>query len=235
MFKRARYQFGYLRRKPRKCGPDVWAWERNSRSPDGRRKRDAVIIGTVEQYPTEAQAWRAVESFRVVVNSSKPDEEISFGTLIARYMREKLPNRYSTASKYRSWLVHHVKPKWGDTAIKKVKPLLVEEWLASLKLAPKSKGHIRSMMHILFNWAMKWEFIDIDRMNPISLVRVEGSSKRLRQPRNLTVKEFRLLLNHLGEPVRTMCIVAACLGLRASEIAALQWGEFYWKKLQVYI
>jgi integrase len=235
MFKRARYQFGYLRRKPRSCGPDVWTWERNSRSPDGRRKRDAVIIGTIEQYPTQAQAWRAVESFRVTVNSSRPNGEISFGVLVDRYIREKLPNRYSTSSKYRSWLVHHIKPKWGDTPIVKVKPLLVEEWLASLNLAPKSKGHIRSMMHILFNWAMKWEFIDIDRMNPISLVRVEGSSKRLRQPKNLTVKEFRLLLNHLGEPVRTMCIVAACLGLRASELAALQWGDFDWQNLQVHI
>jgi len=235
MFKRARYQFGYLRRKPRRCGPDVWAWERNSRSPDGRRKRDAVIIGSVEQYPTKAQAWRAVESFRVTVNSSKPNGDISFGALIDRYVREKLPSRYSTASKYRSWLVHHIKPKWGNTPIIKVKPLLVEEWLASLILAPKSRGHIRSMMHILFNWAMKWEFIDIDRMNPISLVRVEGSSKRLRQPKILTVKEFRLLLNHLGEPVRTMCIVAACLGLRASELAALQWGDFDWQNLQVHI
>lgn len=99
--------------------------------------------------------------------------------------------------------------------------MLVEEWLTSLALAPKSKGHVRSIMHILFNWAMKWEYIDIDRMNPISLVRVEGSSK-LRQPRILSVREFRLLLDHLQEPIRTMCIVAACLGLRASELVGLQ-------------
>jgi hypothetical protein len=37
-----------------------------------------------------------------------------------------------------------------------VKPLLVEEWLSGLDRAPKSKGHLRSIMHILFNWAMKW-------------------------------------------------------------------------------
>ena len=60
----------------------------------------------------------------------------------------------------------------------------------------------------------------------MKLVRVEGSSKRLRQPRTLTVKEFRLLLERLEEPIRTMCIVAACLGLRASEVAGLQWGDF---------
>jgi len=30
MFQRARYQFGYLRRKPRKRKPNVWVWERNA-------------------------------------------------------------------------------------------------------------------------------------------------------------------------------------------------------------
>src|SRR5260370_28406995 len=226
MFKRARYQFGYLRRKPRKRKPDVWVWERTTTGADGRRKRETVIVGNIEQFPTEAQAWRAAESFRIAVNAEKQNENVLFGALVDRYVREKLPKRHSTASKYRSWITHHVKPKWGGIPIRKVKPLPVEEWLMSLDLAPKSKGHVRSSMHILFNWAMKWEFIDIDRMKPMSLVRVEGSSKRLRQPRILSVKEFRVLLDELQEPTRTMCIVAACLGLRANEVAGLQRGDF---------
>ncbi len=90
-------------------------------------------------------------------------------------------------------------------------------------------------MHILFHWAMKWELIDLDKMNPMKLVHVEGSCKRLRQPRALTVKEFRLLLERLEEPIRTMCIVAACLGLRGSELAGLQWGDFDWGGRQVHI
>jgi integrase len=161
--------------------------------------------------------------------------DVLFGALIDRYVREKLPKRHCTASKYCSWITHHVKPKWENVSIRKIKPLLVEEWLMSLALAPKSKGHVRSIMHILFNWAMKWEYIDIDRMNPISLVRVEGSSKRLRQPRILSVKEFRSLLEYLSEPIRTMCIVSACLGLRARELVGLQWGDFDWKSREVHI
>lgn len=233
MFKGARYQFGYLRRKPRKRKSDVWVWERNAAAPDGRRKREAVIVGTLDEYPTEAQAWRA--AFRIAVNSGKQDEEILFGALADRYMRERLPRRHSSASRYRSWITHHVKPKWGGVPIREVKPLLVEEWLMSLDLAPKSKGHVRSIMHILFNWAMKWEFVDIERMNPMSLVRIEGSSKRLRQPRILSVKEFGRLLDALQEPIKTMCIVAACLGLRASELVGLQWGDFDWKALEVHV
>jgi integrase len=235
MFKRARYQFGHLRRKTRKRGPDVWVWERSCPGPGRQRKREAVIIGNVAEYPTEAMAWRAAESFRLAANDQRRSVDILFGTLVDRYVREKLPKRHSTASKYRSWITHHIKPKWEDVTIKKVKPLLVEEWLAHLALAPKSKGHVRSIMHILFTWAMKWEYIDIERMNPMSLVRVEGSSKRLRQPRILSVGEFRLLLEYLEEPIRTMCCVAACLGLRASELVGLQWNDFDWENLEVHI
>lgn len=235
MFERTRYQFGYLRRKLRKRGPDVWVWEYSSKGPDGRRKRESVIVGDVEQHPTQAAAWRATEGFRLAINTPKPIQNISFGALVDRYMQEKLPRRHSTASKYRSWLIHHIKPKWATIPISKVKPLLVEEWLAGLDLAPKSKGHLRSIMHILFNWAMKWELIDLDKMNPMKLVRVEGSSKRLREPRILSVQEFRRLLEELEEPIRTMCIIAACLGLRASELVGLQWGDFDWENLQVHV
>ncbi len=235
MFQRTRYQFGWLRRKPRRRGPDVWVWVHRSKRLDGKSKENAVIVGNVAQYPTEAEAWRATEGLRLTINAPQRTEGFTFNAVIDRYLREKLPKRHSSASKYRSWLTHHIQPKWGSVPIRNVKPLLVEEWLSGLDLAPKSKGHIRSIMHILFNWAMKWELIDLDRMNPMKLVRVEGSSKRLRQPRTLTVKEFRLLLERLEEPIRTMCIVAACLGLRASELAGLQWGDFDWGNRQVHI
>jgi integrase len=148
-------------------------------------------------------------------------------------MLEKLPRRYSTASKYRSWIVHHIKPRWGDYPIVRVKPP-VEEWIEQLELAPMSKGHVRTMMHILFRWAMKWELIEV-QINPMSLVHVEGSSKRMRDPVTLTVEQFHKVLEFVKEPFRIMCIVAICLGLRASELVGLQWNDFDWENLNVAI
>jgi len=55
-----------------------------------------MIVRTVERYATEGQAWRAVESFRLTVNSQAPNENILFGALVDRYVREKLPKRHST-------------------------------------------------------------------------------------------------------------------------------------------
>ena len=102
-----------------------------------------------------------------------------------------------------------------------------EEWIEQLDLAPMSKGHVRTMMHILFRWAMKWALIEV-QINPMSLVHVECSSKRMREPITLTVEQFHKVLEFVKEPFRIMCIVAICLGLRASELVGLQWNDFDW-------
>ena len=116
--------------------------------------------------------------------------------------------------------------------MEQIKPLLVEDWLKKLDLAPKSKSHLKNLMRVLFNAAMRWELIPYQH-NPMSLVRVKDSSKRQRQPKALSVEEFRKLLEHVPEPFRTMCIVAMCLGLRVSEILGLKWKDIDWEGLRL--
>ena len=101
--------------------------------------------------------------------------------------------------------------------------MAVEDWLKNLALAPKTKSHVRSLMHTIFQCAERWELID---KNPIKLVRVKGGTKRLKTPRVLAPEQFHSLLPLIREPYRTMVLVAGCLGLRASEIVALQWRDF---------
>ncbi len=234
MFKRTRYQFGWIRRKPRKRGPEVWVWTFRSKSPNGGRKENSVIVGTVLKYPSKSEAWKATESLRLSMNSPHLDEEIIFGAIIDRYIREAIPRRKVTQSRYQSWINNYIRPHWKNVLLAKMKPLVVEQWIESLSLAPKSKGHIRSMMHILFNWAMRWELIPF-QINPMNLVRIKGSSKREREPRILTIEEFRRFIDHVVEPCKTMCIVTACLGLRVSETLGLKWSDFDWNDLRVRI
>jgi integrase len=89
-------------------------------------------------------------------------------------------------------------------------------------------------MHVLFNWAMRWELIPF-QINPMNLVHIKGSSKREREPRTLTTEEFRRFIEHAPEPCLTMCVVTACLGLRVSEMLGLKWGDFDWNDLRVRI
>jgi integrase len=191
------------------------------------------MIGTVEQYPTEAQAWQATEVLRLSINAANPsDGSVSFGAVVDRFLAEELPERTSTARTYRSRLQNHIKPKWGDCPIAEIEPLAVEQWLKGLPLASKTRRHIQNLMHILFDCAMRWKLIKLQK-NPIDLVRVKDGSKRTRRPSTLTVEEFRRVIQLFREPYRTMCIVAGCLGLRISEVLGLQWSDFDWTKQQV--
>jgi integrase len=154
--------------------------------------------------------------------------------IAARYESERLPSRFSTRRMYRSWLRNHIVPFCGGREIADLQPREVELWLRNLKLAPKSKAHIRAMLRILVDFAMWCGVMEVAR-NPIELVVVKGASKRTRKPRSLTTKEFQKLASELEEPFRTMAQVAVCFGLRASELLALRWSDVDWPDSKLHI
>jgi integrase len=235
MFKRTRYQFGSVERKARRKGPDVWALRYREHLLDGTNCHKSLIVGTVEQHATESQARRAAQALLLRINVDNPNAGVvTFGAVIERYLAEELPERHSTARSYRSWLANHIKPKWGEYPLQQIKPLAVEQWLKGLDLAPKSKGHLKNQMRIVFNCAMRWELLPY-QANPMGFVRVKDVSKRVRQSVVLTIDQFRQVLEHIPEPYRTMCVVAGCLGLRISEVLGLQWRDFNWETRQVQI
>src|SRR5260370_28491303 len=63
----------------------------------------------------------------------------------------------------------------------------------------------------------------------------KGATKRTREPRSLTVDEFRKFIQHLEEPFRTMALLCVCFGLRISECLALKWCDVDWlnRKLRI--
>lgn len=234
-FTRQRFQFGCIERKQRKKGADVWVLRYREYLPDGSAKQRSSMVGTVEQYTTKAQARKRTQTLLLSINSESPNNQtVTFGALVDRYLAEELPERHSTARGYQSWLKNHISPKWGEYPVGQIKPLLVERWLKGLDLAPKSKRHLKNLMRILFNCAMRWELVPYQN-NPMSLVRVKDSSKRVRVPVVLSIEQFHQVLLHIPEPYRTMCVVAGCLGLRISEVLGLQWRDFDWGKHQVQI
>jgi hypothetical protein len=111
MFRRARHQFGHLRRKPRKRGSDVWVWERNFSGPDRRRKRESLIVGNLQQYPTEAQAWRAAESFRIAVNSEEHASAKAHSESTSARERSSAFGRWRPPLQIASHQVFYVQPR----------------------------------------------------------------------------------------------------------------------------
>jgi integrase len=189
--------------------------------PTRRSKR----IGTKQEFPTKAAAWKEVD--RLEIQQPKAQDGDTVRSVITRYEAERMPSRHSTARVYRAFLNNHIIAKWGAVRIQDVQPRSVELWLRELPLSPKSKTHVRSLMHGLVEFAMWAGLLDISR-NPMSLVQNKGAMRKVRKARSLTAEQFHALLTELHEPFATMALLGVCLGLRISEVLALRWSDVDW-------
>src|SRR4051812_49207085 len=131
---RTRYQYGNLQLETRKKGPDVWVYRWREYGPTGTPKRRGENIGTLEQYPSKAEALRACGYLRLTVNSDNLNSrDVTFGTLLERYVAEEMPERHSTNLAYRSYIETHIRPKWADWPLQKFAKqgaaFSIEQWL----------------------------------------------------------------------------------------------------------
>ena len=219
MKRAARFQTGSVVFDKRRKTWNFLQWQ------DGKRR--SRLIGTLQQFPTKGAAQRAAQGLRPLETQTinlKGADQSTVKALAMRYQQERLPARRSTARVYLSWLNKHVLPEWGEKRIQDVQPLAAEKWLNGLVLSPKSKVHVRNMLHLLVDFAMLTGDMAIAR-NPIELVTIKGASKRMRKPRNLTVEEFRRLHAELKQPFNIIAMLCVCFGLRISECLAFKWGD----------
>jgi integrase len=188
-------------------------------------KRRSKALG---RFSTKRAAWDASKPLRdQQASGAAKSESVTVSDLITHYRAEKMPTRDDTRRSYELWLRNHISPRWGAGVLSDVQARPVEMWLTSLALSPKSKSHIRGLLHTLWDFAMWRGDVPVQR-NPIELVTVKGASKRTRKPRSLTVTEFQQLTTQLHEPFRTIALLCVCFGLRISEALALKWSDIDW-------
>ncbi len=235
--KRMRYQEGSIRLYERKKGDQAWEYRWYETQLDGTRRRRSCFIGTLQEYPTEAAAKRAVSALRANINSETPRgqlEAVSFGTLMQHYRERELCEEagktFKTISVNEGYLERWVRPRWSSYRLKDIKSVGVEQWLRSLPLANGSKAKIRNLMHAIFNHAIRWEWHD---RNPISMVR--QSAKREKIPVVLSIEQIKALLENMKEPGKTAVLLAILTGLRVSELLAIKWSDVDFENLQIHV
>jgi integrase len=228
---RQTYQQGCIQRKKRERGPDVWILRYRE---DGMLK--SHTIGTVLQFRTKAEAQRSLGEVRADINNNV--EVVTFGQLCDRYLKEGIPERHTTASALRSMVKYRIWPYWYQQRVSDMarNPMAVEQWIKGLMttprkkedkprpLSPKSKGHTKAVFHRLFECAMRWGYLEIQR-NPMSLIELHGVSRRTRKIVLVTPEQYQRLLPLLSQHCRVMVTLAMCLGLRVSEILGLRWED----------
>lgn len=228
---RQTFQHGWIVRKARSKGPDVWVLRWREGNLDKSK-----TLGTTQQLRSKAEAQRAASRFAGEINNSI--EVATFGQLVRRYLQEAIPERQSTAGPLRSMLNSRILPEWENVRVIDMAkdPMAVEQWIKGLQakarkkgerprdLAPKSKLHTRAVMHRLFEYAMRWRYLDCQR-NPMSLIELRGTSRRVRVIYRVTPQQYYTILSHLAPHVRLMAIFAMNTGMRISEILGLRWTD----------
>src|SRR5258708_4858572 len=158
------------------CNKRFGAW--NFLWFDANGKRRSRKLGNLSELSRE-QALKKASVLRQELRFEPPASDLKVRVLVAQYEAEKMPIRSSTRRVYKLWLKNYILPQWGEQPITNLQPRPVELWLQSLKLAPKTRGHLRGLLHTIWDYAM-WSGAVPVQVNPIALVTVKGCSKRTR-------------------------------------------------------
>ena len=236
----ARFQNGWLRKKPRKAG-EIWVFSYRRRRPEDGMWIEAtsIIVGKVKDYPSEESAWRRVDELHLNPNRSPiaVGARILFGEVAAHYIQRELPDdqneatiqkAYSTINKYKRYLNRWVLPRWKKTPALALHPPDVEDWLKDLKkkfaLRNPSLAEIRKAMNNVYVHGQRQGFLPRTQDgNPIRFVRQSLASDF--EPVILTLPQVLEIFDNLDLMRRTMVLTDAATALRVSEILALQWCD----------
>jgi hypothetical protein len=228
-----RHQRGHLRCVERNNGPARWEFLWRETDALGKRIRRNAVIGSIEEYPTEALAQAAISGLRTCINENRNrqcDQPISITDLIDHYIEMELAERndwrsHATRIVYREYLTRWIKPRWSSVNIREVRTVEVERWLRQLQrqdgeaLANSTKAKVRNLMSVLFNHAIRYEWLEQGK-NPITLVR--QSASRQQMPEVLEAYEIQSLLAQLDSPFQVMVLLDVTTGLRRSEPICLE-------------
>ncbi len=231
--KRDRYQQGSLTTERRKNGPDVWVYRWREKSSNGQTIQRKHIIGTKKQYLTESAALRAVDTLRLDINAEAVStSDVTVDEVIAHYKETELAdtNRKTARTKqvYEHQLDNVISPKWGSHRLQDVKPIVVENWLNAMPVAPGTRYKTKGVMSILFQHAMRYEWA---ASNPIRLVR--QSAIPVQEEIVLTPVEVSALLSELHDPFRTLILLASVTGLRRGELFGLKWEDIDFAEAEI--
>jgi hypothetical protein len=147
--RRARHQKGSLQRVKRKSGESVWIFRWYEVQIDGTKCYRKAVIGSVNEYKTEAEAQKAADALRLEINEQTPRQmlqAISIETLVEHYRQHELPDivqgtrplgsetgedetrkSFSTQLTYAGYLRKWILPRWRSYRLTDVKPIHVEE------------------------------------------------------------------------------------------------------------
>ncbi len=125
---------------------------------------------------------------------------------------------------YRSIVTRHVGPAIGHIRLCDVRPPHIQSLYTALNgvISPATILHVHRALHRAFEQALRWEMVE---RNPVHLATPPRVPRR--EQTTLTTAQARMLLDCVqDDPLRAYWTLALTTGMRSSELAGLQWGDF---------
>jgi integrase len=226
---RRRYQDGCLFTRGR-VGRKVWVarWREDVIRPDGvvARIMRSQVLGPVSSISTRREARQLLTSLLRPTNHGlrKPQATMTFEDFARKWEEAVLPTyRVSTRNFYKGILRKHLAPKFASHRLCDIHTPDVQIFLnqKAVKYASSVLHHIRATLSRTFASAKEWGYVEL---NPILGVRLPPK-KNVRPKITFEPSQITSILGLLKEPHRTMVLIAAVTGMRASELFGLQWSD----------
>lgn len=217
---------GWLTKAHRKKG-DVWLHHFYvTRDLDGKRVETCCTIGPVSKFPRKSDVWAEVERRHQVGFSGRT----TISALVESYQRVELPHKAtSTQELHKQILNDYIVTRWGRTYVDEVRVLELKKWFMAIakekNLAAQSVQKIKQVFGRLYAYGAENELIPAN-LNPVRACNIrgigtKGKSKAIVVPPEIAWKiAMELPIRH-----RTLVLLAAGTGMRASELLGLRWGD----------
>ncbi len=223
---RPRWQTGSLFKRGKRNSVWVGRFREDFLTEDGsrlRRKR-SVVLGPVRELG-KRDAERLLSERLAAINQGrhKPEMVITFERFVSeRWEPNIFPTlRFSTTRKYRHVFRAYLVSPLGKLNLVEIGPAEIQSLIAhwAKRLAPYTVLTIRNVLSKIFATAVQWGYL---HANPVMGVQVPALINQ-RDRLALAPEQARRFLAVLGEPYRTMVLLALLSGFRRGEIFGLRW------------
>lgn len=213
---------GHVRKRGEK-----WYYSFEAASIGGKRKRIERVGGRTKK-EAEAALRKAIEEYNNVGKVFKPsDISVSdyLDYFVSNYVELNLRENSQRARKH--IIKNHIKPALGQYQLISLNPQVLQALITD-----KSKKYSRnyvSMIYTTLSLALKlaceWEFMQVNPMNKVKMPK-KTEDEMVKKVKTLSTEEIEQSLKRLkGTHHYIPFQIALHTGMRAGEIAALQWTD----------
>jgi hypothetical protein len=209
--------------------PGVLALRQQVAVLKGRRPRPRLNSLDRLFWTTLRRAWTRWADVLAIV---KPE------TVVTTFDRSPVVQLYrtvahSSATGYDRILKKHLKPYFGEKELSAVDRLAITEFMRLLSnagRAPQTQRNVLCCLSSVLQNAVSFQLLTGNPVRRVNITEqtewIEATAAELEPEQRIpTPAEFELYLGSVDEPVRTMVLLVALLGLRIGELIALKWRD----------